>query len=455
MRKLVLLSAVMWSGLSYAVESSTVNSNINDLNTQIQQINQDLNSKQQEKQKIDAALKDSQGAISKTEAILQKIRKQRDADINQLNQLANTIPEMTATTTAAKTQVNASISKIYQQIQKVQASQQSIISGNDSLDQERKKVYLLEILKQQQVRYQQLSDKLTQLDSLNKKLQQEVDNLNKRLGTTSQQHQQLLAVKDKTVQQSLSVKQQIDSERSKLSHLKQRQAQLNKLLQQLALAEKKQKQAAAKKAAAEAKARQVAAAAAVKAKTQTSSSTVSGKTITDKDENVVINTGNDNGDIKITNNDTTTATPAQPSSATKQPQAADNSVEDNSPFMSRKLTRPISGSIAVGFGQMRDSVKNNGVLVRANDSTPVYSVSRGTVLFSGELPGFGQIIVIDNGDNYTSVYSGVLSKVAKGAVVTAGQLIANSGTESNQPMGGVYFELRHLGKPVNPSKLFN
>lgn len=441
----------MWTGLSYAVESSTVNSNINDLNTQIQQINQDLNSKQQEKQKIDAALKDSQGAISKTEAILQKIRKQRDTDMNQLNQLANTIPQMTATTTAAKTQVNASISQIYQQIQKIQASQQSIISGNDSLDQERKKVYLLEILKQQQARYQQLNDKLTQLDNLNKKLQQEVDNLNKRLGTTSQQHQQLLAVKDKTVQQSLSVKQQIDTERSKLSHLKQRQAELNKLLQQLALAEKKQKQAAAKKAAAEAKARQLAAIAAAKAKTQTSS-TASSTTATSKQENIVIDTSNDKADVKITDNDTT-ATP-QTAPAVK-PQVADNSVEDNSPFMSRKLARPINGNIAVGFGQMRDSVKNNGVLVHANDNTPIYSVSRGTVLFSGELPGFGQIIVIDNGDNYTSVYSGVLSKTAKGATVTAGQLIANSGTESNQPMGGIYFELRRLGKPVNPSKLFN
>lgn len=451
MRKLVLLGAVMWTGLSYAVESSTVNSNINDLNTQIQQINQDLNSKQQEKQKIDAALKDSQGAISKTEAILQKIRKQRDTDMNQLNQLANTIPQMTATTTAAKTQVNASISQIYQQIQKIQASQQSIISGNDSLDQERKKVYLLEILKQQQARYQQLNDKLTQLDSLNKKLQQEVDNLNKRLGTTSQQHQQLLAVKDKTVQQSLSVKQQIDTERSKLSHLKQRQAELNKLLQQLALAEKKQKQAAAKKAAAEAKARQIAAVAAAKAKAQTSS-TASSTTATSKQENIVIDSSNDKADVKITDNDTA-ATP-QTAPAVKS-QVVDNSAEDNSPFMSRKLARPISGNIAVGFGQMRDSVKNNGVLVHANDNTPVYSVSRGTVLFSGELPGFGQIIVIDNGDNYTSVYSGVLSKTAKGAIVTAGQLIANSGTESNQPMGGIYFELRRLGKPVNPSKLFN
>ncbi|MBX9597961.1 MAG: peptidoglycan DD-metalloendopeptidase family protein [Burkholderiales bacterium] len=438
-RKVILVGAVIWTGFGYAVDPSAVNTNISDLNNQIQQINQDLNSKQQEKQKIDAALKDSQGAISKTEAILQKIRKQRDADMRQLDQLSTTIPQITAATTAAKAQVNSSISKIYQQIQKVQASQQSIISGNDSLEQERKKIYLLELLKQQQARYQQLSIKLTQLDSLNQKLQQEVDKLNKRLGTTSQQHQQLLAVKDKTVQQSISVKQQIDTERSKLSHLKQRQAQLNKLLQQLALAEKKQKQAAAKKAAAEAKARQTAAV----VKTQASNS----PSIVKQQESLAVSSNNDSGDdVKITN-----ATPATPQTSA----IADNSVEDNSPFMARKLAKPISGEVAVRFGQMRDSVKNNGVLIHANDNTPVYSVSRGTVLFSGELTGFGQIIVIDNGDNYTSVYSGVLSKVAKGVTVTAGQLIASSGAEANQPMGGVYFELRHLGKPVNPNKLFD
>jgi septal ring factor EnvC (AmiA/AmiB activator) len=269
--------------------------------------------------------------------------------------------------------------------------------------------------------------------------------LNKRLGTTSQQHQQLLAVKDKTVQQSISVKQQIDTERSKLSHLKQRQAQLNKLLQQLALAEKKQKQAAAKKAAAEAKARQTAAV----VKTQTSNSPSS---TAKQQESIAVSSNNDSvDDVKITN-----ATPATPQTIPAiKPTVADNSVEDNSPFMARKLAKPISGEVAVGFGQMRDSVKNNGVLIHANDNTPVYSVSRGTVLFSGELPGFGQIIVIDNGDNYTSVYSGVLSKVAKGVTVTAGQLIASSGAEANQPMGGVYFELRHLGKPVNPNKLFD
>lgn len=42
---------------AFAAGSSSINSNLNDLNSQIQQINQDLNSKQQQKQKIDAALK--------------------------------------------------------------------------------------------------------------------------------------------------------------------------------------------------------------------------------------------------------------------------------------------------------------------------------------------------------------------------------------------------------------
>ena len=121
--------------------------------------------------------------------------------------------------------------------------------------------------------------------------------------------------------------------------------------------------------------------------------------------------------------------------------------------MARKLTKPVAGNILVGFGQMRDSVKNNGVLVAATNS-PIYAISQGTVLFSGVLPGFGQIVVIDNGDNYTSVYSGILSKVNKGARVSSGQQIGLSGGADNQPMGGVYFELRHLGKPVNPSRLF-
>lgn len=388
---------------------------VNILNSQIQQINQELSAKQQKKQQIDAALRNSQSAISKSAKLLKQLQAKRDADIKQIEQLQVTIPQMTEATTQAKQQVSKSISNIYQQLKEIDSQQQSFLSGNDALDSERKRVYLTKILQVQNDKYSQLSQKLNQLQDLNTKLQTEVDRLSGKLGETSRQHDELLASFGKTQEQSQSVQEQIIKDKAKLSDLKQRQAQLNKLLKQIAEQEKKMR------------AQQLAA-----AKKQQANNSASTKSANGKPPVIVAKSSSDN---------------------LKQV-APDSSVEDNSPFMSRKLTKPVSGSISVGFGQMRDSVRNNGVLLSVADNIPVYSVSSGSVMFSGELPGFGQILVIDNGDNYTSVYSGILAQVKKGAKVSAGQQIASSGNSNNQPMGGVYFELRHLGKPVNPSALF-
>lgn len=132
---------------------------------------------------------------------------------------------------------------------------------------------------------------------------------------------------------------------------------------------------------------------------------------------------------------------------------ADPGYEDNSPFLSRKLSKPVeNGTVIVKFGEIRGGVPNNGVLF-SGSNLPIHAISNGRVLFSGMLPGFGQMVVLDNGDNYTSIYGGILPGVVKNQQVTSNQVIGSSGTAANQPMGGVYFELRHLGKPVNPDKL--
>lgn len=127
--------------------------------------------------------------------------------------------------------------------------------------------------------------------------------------------------------------------------------------------------------------------------------------------------------------------------------------EDNSPFLSRQLSKPVeAGAAIVKFGEVRGRVTNNGILFKASN-TPIHAISNGRVLYAGVLPGFGQMVVVDNGDNYTSIYGGILPTVTKNQKVTSNQVIGSSGVLANQPMGGVYFELRHLGKPVNPSKL--
>ncbi|AUR51464.1 murein hydrolase activator EnvC family protein [Aquella oligotrophica] len=401
--RFLLVFVVVGHAFADNTQSSSVTSNLNTLNQQINSLNQDLDSKQKKKQALDSAIKTSQEAISSAESLLRKLKAERDADVAQLRQLQVSIPQIESQTARAEEYVKYSMTQIYQQIRELQFQESSILMGNASLDSERKKIYLVELLKLEQERYIKLNDKLLKLRSLNQSLLAEVKRLDDKLGDTKDMHQQLVVDKNAKLAQASSVAKQIAKEKAQLSHLKQRQVQLNKLLKQLAEAEKRQKQQAAL--------------AAKKANQQ--------------------NTTTANTSSKVTQS------------------KPDNSFEDNSPFMQRKLAKPVEGKILVGFGQKRDSVRNNGILLATKENTPIYSISGGSVLFSGELPGFGQIIVIDNGDNYTSVYSGILAKVAKGSRVSAGQTIATSGNSSNQPMGGVYFELRHLGTPVNPSKLFD
>ena len=128
--------------------------------------------------------------------------------------------------------------------------------------------------------------------------------------------------------------------------------------------------------------------------------------------------------------------------------------ETDEPFYERKLAKPLNAKVSIPFGAMRHGILNNGVVYNTNKA-PVFAISDGLVIYDGELPGLGRIIVINHGDNYMSVYGGIVPSVQKGQNVTAGQVIANAGVAANQPMGGVYFELRHMGQPVNPAELVN
>lgn len=125
---------------------------------------------------------------------------------------------------------------------------------------------------------------------------------------------------------------------------------------------------------------------------------------------------------------------------------------NGSPFFDRKLVKPLNTSVSIPFGAMRHGTKNNGVLYEAHN-VPVFAISDGIVVYVGVLPGLGNLIVVNHGDNYMSIYAGIIPNASKGKRVSSGDVIANSGIPSNQPMGGVYFELRHAGIPVNPKEL--
>ena len=123
--------------------------------------------------------------------------------------------------------------------------------------------------------------------------------------------------------------------------------------------------------------------------------------------------------------------------------------------MQGRLKKPVNGTLAGLFGQDRgDGEVWKGVFYNTVP-TPVSSIASGTVTFAGELEGYGKVVVLDHGDGYVSIYSGLNEiDIAQNYAVNAGSKIGTSGT---LPSGetGLYLEVRYNGQVMNPLSWIN
>lgn len=117
-----------------------------------------------------------------------------------------------------------------------------------------------------------------------------------------------------------------------------------------------------------------------------------------------------------------------------------------------RLIRPVLGRVAAGFGSRRTgSAVWQGILFSAPEGAEVSACAAGRVVFSDWLRGYGNLLIIDHGGTYMSVYANnesVLKNV--GDKVTAGETISTVGTSGASDEPGLYFEIRYKGKPINP-----
>ncbi len=92
-----------------------------------------------------------------------------------------------------------------------------------------------------------------------------------------------------------------------------------------------------------------------------------------------------------------------------------------------------------------------GIVLRSPEGAKVQSIASGRVVYSNWLSGFGNIIIVDHGAKFLSVYAynqSLLKRV--GDIVDTGDTIATVGATGGQVDSGLYFEIRHQGTPVNP-----
>jgi septal ring factor EnvC (AmiA/AmiB activator) len=141
----------------------------------------------------------------------------------------------------------------------------------------------------------------------------------------------------------------------------------------------------------------------------------------------------------------------------EQPAAAPMVVAEK-PFAALKglLMVPVKGKIVSFFGPFKDHRFNvmhfqSGITIKADRGEPIRAVYSGQTLFSSWFKGFGNMIIIDHGDHYYTVYAHLeeLFK-SKGDPVETGEVIATVGDTGSLTGAGLHFEVRHHGKPMNP-----
>ena len=120
-----------------------------------------------------------------------------------------------------------------------------------------------------------------------------------------------------------------------------------------------------------------------------------------------------------------------------------------------KLAWPVKGKLKRLFGRRKpqSDLRWQGIMIEAPSGRHIRAVSHGRVAFADWLRGLGNLIIIDHGNSYLSLYghNESLYKTA-GEWVEPGDIISSVGNSGGQSKSGLYFEIRKRGKPQNPTK---
>lgn len=120
------------------------------------------------------------------------------------------------------------------------------------------------------------------------------------------------------------------------------------------------------------------------------------------------------------------------------------------------LPWPVQGKVAVPYGSQKDPqfstpVFRSGTFIESPSDSVARAVHEGKVVFAEWFKGYGQLVIINHGEGYHSLYgslSEIFTKV--GDIIKSKQTVGRVGSSSIVNSPGLYFELRYKGKPLNP-----
>lgn len=149
----------------------------------------------------------------------------------------------------------------------------------------------------------------------------------------------------------------------------------------------------------------------------------------------------------------TKTTPQPDTSISNEKLPSDNFTGANFSALKGKLRLPVRGEISNRFGSVRQDsgISWKGLFIKASEGAEVKAVASGRVVFADWLRGFGNLIILDHGDGYMSLYGNNQSVLRQeGEMVKGGDTIASVGNTGGNESNGLYYELRKQSRPFDP-----
>lgn len=122
-----------------------------------------------------------------------------------------------------------------------------------------------------------------------------------------------------------------------------------------------------------------------------------------------------------------------------------------------RLPWPVNGKVAIPYGSHNDPrfntpVFRNGIYIETKDDS-VRAVSGGKVVFADWFKGYGNLLIINHGEGYHTLYANLAETFLKvGDIIKINETVGRVGESGVFNAPSLYFELRYKGKPLDPAQ---
>lgn len=394
-----------------AANATPANAQLDTVRDAIAATQKDLAAKQAAQRRAAQILRETQIAIAKARRELNELTQREQAEWQKLTALQATLSQLQTNISNTKAQVAQLLANNYKNPQP--AAVALLLKSSDANQKSRFLTYTRHINQANKALIDKLVQQQTELNTQEQAINTELKRIEQLAAQQRQKLKNLGQTQSQAQANSNQLSKDINARRQKLAQLHANERQLNQVIANIVAKQNAQRKAEAEQRAQEARKR-------AQAANQRSKAPQS--TLTREDLNL----------------------------RPEQPQRAEPQRTEAAPQKPLRGIMPASGNIIGRFGTARPSGGTWRGIFIATAPAPVRSIAAGTVVYAANQAGYGNMMIIDHGNGYMSVYAGLSSiHASNGSRVGAGQNIATSGT---LPAGeqGLYLELRYRNKVMNP-----